>query len=98
MGDKFRITLTISGKSFPLNIERDREEVYRRAEREINNCIAQYKGTYRTQPEEALAMAALQLAVDNVEREMAESRDRTGEQLTEIERSIDEYLLKTEGK
>ena len=34
------ITLKIAGKSYSLNIESEKEEVYRLAEREVNNYLA----------------------------------------------------------
>ena len=40
---KQSITLKIAGKSYQLNIEREKEEVYRLAEREVNNYLAQIK-------------------------------------------------------
>ena len=37
------ITLKIAGKSYSLNIESEKEEVYRLAEREVNNYLAAIK-------------------------------------------------------
>ena len=40
---KQAITLKIAGKSYPFNIESGKEEVYRLAEREVNNYLALIK-------------------------------------------------------
>lgn len=43
------ITLKIAGKSYSLNIESEKEEVYRLAEREVNNYLAAIKqNNFRT--------------------------------------------------
>ena len=41
--EKQAITLKIAGRSYPLNIDREKEEVYRLAEREVNAYLAQIK-------------------------------------------------------
>ena len=40
---KQAITLKIAGKSYPFNIESGKEEIYRLAEREVNNYLALIK-------------------------------------------------------
>ena len=40
---KQSMTLKIAGKSYQLNIEREKEEVYRLAEREVNQYLALIK-------------------------------------------------------
>ena len=90
---KFNIKLTIAGKSYPLSIEREAEEKYRRAERQINELVAKFRGRFRAEPEDYLAMAALQIAVHNVEMEM--SRTVAGddvEALKELDARLDTLL------
>ncbi len=60
---KFNIRLTIAGKGYPLTIEREAEEKYRRAERQINDLVSKFRGRFRAESEDYLAMAALQIAV-----------------------------------
>ncbi len=91
--ERFNIRLTIAGRSFPLSIERSHEERYRRAEREVNQMIGALKKRFRADSEEDyLAMAALQLSLNNVEMELRGSMDSEEQQLRGIETQLDAYL------
>ncbi len=91
--ERFNIRLTIAGRSFPLSIERAHEERYRRAEREVNAMIKRFKDSYRADSDEDyLAMAALQLSLNNVEMELHGSMDSEQEQLRQLEGQLDAYL------
>lgn len=89
------ITLKIAGKSYPLNIESGKEEVYRLAEREVNAYLAQIKqNNFRNwADQDYLAMAALKFAIANVT--LRQSRELGGEDLRRLERldkELDDYL------
>lgn len=92
MSDKLNIRLTIAGKSYPLSIERENEEKYRRAESEINALVTQFRARFKAEGEDYLAMAALQIALANVEMEMSRSLGEEIDRLAEIDRELDEYL------
>lgn len=92
MSPEFKIHLTIAGKSYPLSIRREEEEKYRRAEREINNLVAKFRGTYRMEDQDYLAMAALQIAMHNVEMEMSRSLGDDIDALVEIDAELERYL------
>ena len=81
-----RISVRLAGKEYPMTIPQAEEEKYRRAARDINSLIAVYKTRFMAEPEDYLAMAALQVAADKVDLEMKAVR------LQEIERRIDGYL------
>lgn len=89
------ITLKIAGKSYSLNIESEKEEVYRLAEREVNNYLALIKqNNFRnwTDPD-YLSMAALKFAIALVD--LRQSREVGSEELRhleEIDREVDAYL------
>jgi cell division protein ZapA (FtsZ GTPase activity inhibitor) len=59
-----RITVKIAGKEYAMTVPQDDEEKYRRAAREINELISAYKGSFVAEPEDYLAMAAMQVAVN----------------------------------
>ena len=63
------ITLKIAGKSYSLNIESEKEEVYRLAEREVNNYLAAIKqNNFKNwTDQDYLSMAALKFAIANVD-------------------------------
>lgn len=79
------ITLRIAGKSYPLNIERGKEEVYRLAERELNAYLIQIKqNNFRGwTDQDYLAMAALKFAIANVT--LRQSRELGSEDLQRLE-------------
>ncbi len=84
------ITLKIAGKSYPLNIESGKEEVYRLAEREVNAYLAQIKqNNFRSwTDQDYVAMAALKFAIANVA--LRQSREVGGEDLRKLEALADE--------
>ncbi len=94
------ITLKIAGKSYPLNIESGKEEVYRLAEREVNTYLAQIKqNNFRNwADQDYLAMAALKFAIANVA--LRQSREVGSEEFRRLERldgELDAYLNSPKG-
>ena len=92
---KQAITLKIAGKSYPFNIESGKEEVYRLAEREVNNYLALIKqqNIKNWNDQDYLAMAALKFAIANVG--MKQSREVDSEDMKQLEKigtEIDAYL------
>lgn len=92
---KQSITLKIAGKSYSLNIESEKEEVYRLAEREVNNYLTQIKqqNIKNWNDQDYLSMAALKFAIANVG--MRQSREVDNEDLRQLEKigtEIDAYL------
>ena len=93
--DKQAITLKIAGKSYSLNIESEKEEVYRLAEREVNNYLAAIKqNNFKNwTDQDYLSMAALKFAIANVD--MRQSRELGDEDLKHLGRlgeELDAYL------
>lgn len=89
------ITLRIAGKSYPLNIESGKEEVYRLAEREINDYLVQIRqNNFRGwSDQDYVAMAALKFAIAGIA--LRQSREVGGEELRRLETlsdRIDAYL------
>lgn len=89
------ITLKIAGKSYSLNIESEKEEIYRLAEREVNTYLAQIKrNNFKNwTDQDYLSMAALKFAIANAD--MRQSREVGSEEFRQLERistEIDSYL------
>ena len=76
----------------PLKIDREKEAVYRRAEKEVNALVSMYKTSFRAEPEDYLAMAALGLAVNNVEMELSRSLGEDIDRLVELDKELDQYI------
>ncbi len=94
---KLNIKLRIAGKVYSMAIDPAKEEVYRLAERKLNDYIAQYEQArldgYATH--DYLAIVALQLAVANIRQ--AQSRELGSEDLkalAELADSIETHLNK----
>lgn len=87
-----RITVKIGGKEYPMTIKQNDEEKYRRATKEINKLITAYKASYVAEPEDYLAMAAIQVAVGKVTLEMDRSLSNQLAELEALNREIDNYL------
>lgn len=94
------ITLKLAGKSFSLNIESEKEEIYRLAEREVNNYLAAIKkNNFRNwTDQDYLSMAALKFAIAGID--MRQSREVGNEALVELQKldnEIDTYLNTLKG-
>jgi cell division protein ZapA len=93
VSEKFRITLRIAGKTYPnIEILRSREELYRRAEKELNTVVELYRSRFRAEDDEYLAMAALQMALTCVEMERKGDLDSEQARLQQLDRQLDAYL------
>ena len=89
--DKQAITLKVLGRNYRFTIDRDREEVYRLAERETSKSLADIMTTRMVDWDEAdyLAMAVLTFAIDNID--VRRSREVGGEELQRLA-ALDEEL------
>lgn len=88
----FNIKLNIAGKSYALSIERQKEEIFRRAEKEVNRLTAAVESQYMAEREDYLAVAALQLAVKVVELEASRSLGRDIDEIARLNSMLDEHL------
>ncbi len=91
---EFNIKLNIAGKSYPLGIEREKEAIFRRAEREVNRLMAAVESQYMADRADYLAVVALQLAVRVVELESSRSLGKDIDRLEELDRQVEEHLNK----
>ena len=87
---KLDIKLNIAGRPYELSIDREREEVYRKAEREVASTQSQLV----LGNEGYLALAALQFAVQKLTLLAQRSIDDDLEALSELDAQIDKQLNK----
>ena len=89
---KLDIKLNIAGRPYELSIDREREEVYRKAEREVNKFVASTQSQLVLGNEGYLALAALQFAVQKLTLLAQRSIDDDLEALSELDAQIDKQL------
>lgn len=92
---KQAITLKVAGRSYSFDIESGKEEIYRLAEREVNNYLTLIKQRRfeNWTDRDYLSMTALKFAIAHVE--MRQSREVGSEDLKRLhalDREIDSYL------
>lgn len=92
---KITVRLTLAGKSYPLGLDPEKEEMYRRAEQEVNEYFAKMKKQKFKNFEDAdyMALTALKFAIDKVE--MTRNREVTDADMKSLQRidaMLDDYL------
>ncbi|WP_165156612.1 cell division protein ZapA [Parabacteroides sp. ZJ-118] len=98
MDEEFLINIDIAGKKYPLLINRAREELYRKAAKSLQSKVFAYSENYNKNGEldtkDLLAMAAFDLALQNVElRERNETSPFT-DKIQELTTELEGYLKK----
>jgi hypothetical protein len=88
---KLSITLRIAGAGYPFEIEREEEEVYRHAEKEVNRLFAE-SARSSLLPKDQLALAALGLAIENTRLKTSRSLGEDVDRLAALDRELDGYL------
>jgi cell division protein ZapA len=65
---KQKIHLKVGGKPYQMNIDSDKEEIYRLAEREVNSTIVKLQNVFGESfsLQDCLAITALQLSINNI--------------------------------
>lgn len=89
------IKITIAGKSYKLNVESTKKELYMLAERNVNSSILKFQKQnfegFKLQ--DAIALAAFELAVANINmRQQSEVEPEEVAALRAIEERVADYL------
>lgn len=93
MDDKLSIRINIGDKYYPLRIERDEEELIRKAAKTINDKLNQYKGKYSERDMvDLLAMTALQYTKKYLEHVVDDEIAELNEELRQINTDLEEYI------
>ena len=83
------IKVTIAGRTYPLTIDRNEEEVIRKAAAEINKNIDSLKSNYAVKDvQDLLAMTALQFATKNVENLNSIEYDKLNEAIVLLNQEL----------
>ena len=95
MDDKLSIKVNIAERYYPLKIDRNDEELIRRAARMINEKVLQYKQKYIDKDtQDFLAMAALQFVIKLLNAEMNKDGSPFEDGIRELNNELEAYLKK----
>jgi cell division protein ZapA len=93
MDEKLSIKVNIADRYYPLKIEGKDEEKIRKAAKLINEKVTQYKQRYLDKdPQDFLAMAALQFVSKVLELEERFDAGPIEQQVKELNQELEEYL------
>ena len=93
MDEKLSIRINIGEKYYPLRIEREEEEIIRKAAKAINDKLNQYKGKYSERDMvDLLAMTALQYTKKYYEKLADTDTDQINAEIKQINTDLEEYI------
>jgi len=95
MTEKLSIKIKIDGREYPLKVDRDDEEKYRKAAKIINDIIVQYRQRYSNSSQDTqdfLAMTAFQFVLKNIELEKEVDRSPLFDELKNLDEELSDYL------
>jgi len=93
MANKLSITIKIDGRVYPLKIDREHEERYRKAAKILNEIILQYRQKYaNNDSQDFLAMTAFQFVVKNLELEEKADVSPFIDEVKQLNDELTDYL------
>ena len=93
MAEKLSINIRIDGRNYPLKVDKDNEEKYRKAGKIINDIVLQYRQKYvNSDSQDFIAMAAFQFVVKNIELEEKADQSPLFDGLKKLDEELSDYL------
>jgi cell division protein ZapA len=93
MTEKLSINIKIDGRSYPLKVDKENEEKFRKAAKIINDIVLQYRQKYQTSdPLDVLAMTAFQFVLKSIDLEEKADRSPLFDELKKIDEELGDYL------
>ena len=93
MTEKLSINIKIDGRNYPLKVDRENEEKFRKAAKIINDIVLQYRQKYLTSdPVDVLAMTAFQFVLKTIDLEEKTDRSPLFDELKKIDEELGDYL------
>jgi cell division protein ZapA len=93
MDDKLSIKINIGDRYYPMRIERNEEEKYRRAASMLNDKITKYKHSFADKDQyDFLAMTALQMAVHAVQSSESNDIGKLKSEIDLLNEEIEKYI------
>jgi cell division protein ZapA (FtsZ GTPase activity inhibitor) len=95
MDEKLSIRVNVADRFYPLKIDRNQEEVIRKAAKMINEKVLQYKQRYKDKDtQDFLAMASLQYVIKVIEAENKTDVSPVLEEIRAMEQELRGFLDK----
>ena len=93
MTEKLSINIKIDGRNYPLKVERENEEKFRKAAKIINDIVLQYRQKYvNSDSQDFIAMAAFQFVVKNIDLEEEVNQSPLFEEVKKLDEELGDYL------
>ena len=93
MDNKLSIKVTLAGRTYPLTIDREEEEVIRLAAKNINESIQHFQDNYAVKDkQDLLAMTALDLATQVAKKTPEVDETKYSEGLALVQQKLSNYL------
>lgn len=93
MTEKLSINIKIDGRNYPLKVDKENEEKFRKAAKIINDIVLQYRQKYvNSDSQDFIAMAAFQFVVKNIELEEKADQSPLVEELKKLNEDLGDYL------
>ena len=94
--DELSIKISIAGRTYPLTIDRNEEELIRKAAKDIDEKVRTFQQNYAVKDkQDLLAMTALQMASGALKLSSGNESEQHAERLLQLEKSVDDYLTWT---
>ena len=93
MKDKLSIKLNIGGRTYPITIDREQEEKYRKVAKRINDIISEYSKKYsKLDMQDFMAMTTFQVVFENMEKADMEDESPVLEELKSMDEELSDFL------
>ena len=93
MTEKLSINIKIDGRNYPLKVDRENEEKFRKAAKIINDIVLQYRQKYLTSDsQDVLAMTAIQFVVKAIDLEEKVDQSLMFDELKRLDEDLGDYL------
>jgi len=93
MTEKLSINIKIDGRNYPLKVERENEEKFRKAAKIINDIVLQYRQKYvNSDSQDFIAMAAFQFVVKNIDMEEKVNQSPLFDEMKKLDEELGDYL------
>ena len=94
----FRIHIKIDGRNYPLNINRDEEERYRKAAKIVEETISTFRKMFQDNDnQDIMAMTAFQVALRYTEEQQSRDYSQFVDDIKDIKDDISDFLKEKEG-